>query len=77
MALGFAHLRKGDLSQAIAMLERSSELERTWTLPFFFPWIASTLGAAHALAGRLEAGLRLVEEAVERQRSMGLVADHL
>jgi tetratricopeptide (TPR) repeat protein len=71
--LGFLHLRKGDLAEAIAILERGFGLYQDWQIPLLFPLIASALGAAYALSGRVSEALPLLEQAVSHAASMGEV----
>ena len=66
--LGLAHLRRGDLPRATRVLERGLDLCRTWQIVIGAPFIASTLGAAYALAGRVDEALPLVTDAVEKSR---------
>jgi tetratricopeptide (TPR) repeat protein len=73
---GFLRLDKGDLEWAIASLERSLDLCRTWHLPAWFPNIASSLGYAYALAGRLDEGVSLLEQAVEETAATGVMVRH-
>src|SRR5262249_40736240 len=47
-ALGHLCLRHGDLPEAIARLEQGIELCRRWTIPVWFPRLASALGLARA-----------------------------
>jgi tetratricopeptide (TPR) repeat protein len=49
-------------------------LVRVENVSFFLPFITAPLGAAYALAGRVDAGIGLLEQAVEQAGSMGLVA---
>src|SRR5262249_27371634 len=51
--LGRLALRQGDLPQAIAVLERGVGLCQTWDIRAWFPMMASHLGYAYALAGRI------------------------
>ena len=64
--IGFLYLRKGDLHQAIAALERGLGIYQAWPGPLFFPEIASALGLAYALDGRTAEALPLLEQAVEQ-----------
>jgi tetratricopeptide (TPR) repeat protein len=63
-ALGYAHLRRGDLPRATGVLERGLELSRTWQFVNATPLFAATLGTAYALAGRADEALSLVGGAV-------------
>jgi class 3 adenylate cyclase/tetratricopeptide (TPR) repeat protein len=64
--VGLLYLRKGELRQAVPMLERGFELWQVWRIPLLFPVIASALGAAYALSGRVAEALPLLEQAVEQ-----------
>jgi predicted ATPase/class 3 adenylate cyclase len=72
MTVGHLCLRQGDLDKAIAVLERSLDVCRVWHLSLVFPFTASSLGAAYALAGRLAEALPLLAQAVERAAAMQL-----
>jgi tetratricopeptide (TPR) repeat protein len=71
---GVAHLylRHGDLDKAILALERG--LEVGGHIRLGFPWFASPLGYAYALAGRIAEALPLLEQAVEQAASMRFTA---
>jgi len=69
LALGYAHLRRGDLPRATRVLERTLDLCRTWQIIAAIPITAATLGAVYALAGRADDALPLVEGAVEQFRT--------
>ena len=68
--LGHTHLRRGDLPPATLAFERCLDLCRTWQ--FAETKGAVALGAAYALAGRTDEGLRLVAGAVEELRRLRL-----
>src|SRR4030095_3386903 len=65
LGVGLLRLRKGDLPQAIAGLERSLGVCQAGDIQLFLPWVASFLGYAYALTGRLAEALPLLEQAVE------------
>lgn len=65
---------KGDYAQATRRLERGLALCQGEGLPVWFPWIASSLGAAYAGCGHVTAALQLLEQAVERADRMGIRA---
>jgi predicted ATPase/class 3 adenylate cyclase len=73
--LGGLHLRQGDLSRAIPMLERGLGLSEEWEIPQLFPWVASRLGAAYTAAGRVADGLALLEQAVGQGESRGMMIE--
>jgi tetratricopeptide (TPR) repeat protein len=60
-ALGFAHLRKGDLEAAVPILERGLGIARTRSVSFLEPLMSSGLGLAYAHLGRIAEGIPLLE----------------
>ena len=75
-AVGFRALCKGDLRQAIPVLERALDLAQVAYLRLGVPWFATHLGAAYALAGRTTDAVSLLEQAVEQAMAMRLLLDH-
>jgi tetratricopeptide (TPR) repeat protein len=71
--IGILSISKGDLHRAIAVLERGLLVCQTWHIPLMLPWVVSALGYAYALAGRVEEGLPLLEQAVDRATSAGIL----
>jgi tetratricopeptide (TPR) repeat protein len=71
---GVVSLYRGDYAQASHYLERGLALCQSEELPVWFPGIASSLGAAYAGCGQVEAALPLLEQAVERADHMGITA---
>jgi DNA-binding NtrC family response regulator/tetratricopeptide (TPR) repeat protein len=61
---GLLSLRKGDLAIAIAMLERGLGLCQAWNIGGWFANLASHLGYAYALSGRVAEAVPLLEQAV-------------
>jgi transcriptional regulator with AAA-type ATPase domain/tetratricopeptide (TPR) repeat protein len=72
-ALGVVLVRRGEHARAIAALEQALGLIRDWSIPLWFPRVASLLGIAYALGGRPDEGVPLIERAVERATTMRLV----
>jgi class 3 adenylate cyclase/tetratricopeptide (TPR) repeat protein len=70
LGLGLLSLRKGDLPQAMAMLERSLGVCQAGDIRVILPYVASSLGYAYALSGRLTEALPLLEQAVEQSAAM-------
>jgi tetratricopeptide (TPR) repeat protein len=70
-AVSIVYLRWGDVPRAIPMLERAMGLCQDWHVPLFVPWLATLLGLAYILAGRVAAGLALVEHGVEQEVARG------
>jgi len=68
--VGVLYLSKGDLHQAMPVLEGSLALCRAWNIWAWFPPLASALGYAYALSGRIAEALPLLEQAVERDAAM-------
>ena len=56
--IGYLLVRKGDLADALTILEPALEMTRAGHGPVWFPRIASLLGGLHSLAGRPQQGLR-------------------
>jgi len=67
--IGFAYLRKEDVGAAIAVLERGLERCRVAHIPVQFPLVASALGLAYVLSGRIAEGTTLLEQAVGQTAS--------
>ena len=70
LGIGGVHLAQGDLRLAMARLERGLGLCQVWTLPILFPMVASHVGYAWALAGRVAEALPLLQQAVEQAGAM-------
>ena len=77
-ALGLLHLRKGDLDRAIPVLEQGLGVCQAWGFQTLaFHGVASFLGAAYVLAGRVAEALPLLERVVQQTDAMGVVFDHV
>src|SRR5438093_7773149 len=63
--------RQGDMLRAIPMLERAVGLCQEWHIPLFLPRYTAALGLTYALAGRVAAGLALVEQGMEQAVTRG------
>jgi class 3 adenylate cyclase/tetratricopeptide (TPR) repeat protein len=70
-ALGLTYLRRGDLARAIAALERGLGVARAGTVSFLSPLLGCQLGYAHALSGRIQEGLSLLEEGHHESKRTG------
>ena len=69
---GLLHLRRGDLDRAIPVLEQGLEVCNAWGLhALSFHGVASFLGAAYVLAGRVAEALPLLEQVVNRPTPWG------
>ena len=65
-SMGLLYLRKGDFHRAISVLERGLGLCRAKYISQWFPPLASALGYAYALSGRVAGAVSLLEEALEQ-----------
>jgi tetratricopeptide (TPR) repeat protein len=72
--VGFLYLRKGEIQEAVQLLESGLALCRSGNMPRFVPDIASFLGAALTLGGRLVEALMLMEDAVQQGDAMHFMA---
>ena len=59
------------MPRAIPMLERAMGLCQDWHIPLFLPRYTAALGLTYALAGRVAAGLALVEQGMEQAIARG------
>jgi class 3 adenylate cyclase/tetratricopeptide (TPR) repeat protein len=75
-ALGSLYLRKGDLHQAIPVLERGLGLCQVANILTWFPTVAAALGYAYTLAGRVAEALPLLKQAAAPDTSRGISAGH-
>ncbi len=71
--IGLLPLCQGDLPRALPLLERAMGVCQDADLPFFFPWIATALGAAYTLDGRIADAVPLLTQAVEQSVAMETV----
>jgi tetratricopeptide (TPR) repeat protein len=73
--VGFLRLRKGELKDAIPILERSLLLCESCNLLQTLPIVASQLGYAYALSGKIADALSVLEQAVEQADTMRFLAE--
>jgi class 3 adenylate cyclase/tetratricopeptide (TPR) repeat protein len=73
--VGFLRLRKGELKDAISVLERSLLLCESCNLLQTLPIVASQLGYAYALSGKIADALSVLEQAVEQADAMRFLAE--
>jgi transcriptional regulator with AAA-type ATPase domain/tetratricopeptide (TPR) repeat protein len=71
--VGSVRLIQGDLPSAIAVLERARELCQAWHIPSTLTWAMPDLGAAYAQSGRVTEALTVLEDALARAASQGVV----
>jgi tetratricopeptide (TPR) repeat protein len=69
--VSWLYLRWGDVHRAMPTLERALVLCQDLHVPPFVPWVAAALGLAYTMAGRVAAGLALVEHGVEQEIARG------
>jgi tetratricopeptide (TPR) repeat protein len=75
--LGTLFLHRGDLTQAIPILERGLNLCQTASILTWFPSVAAALGYAFALSGRIAEALPLLQQAVAQDISKGIAVGHV
>src|SRR3989442_3797114 len=64
--IGWLCLRQGDLPRAIPLLERAVGVCHEADLPAYFSGLASALGAAYTLGGRIADAVPLLTQAIEQ-----------
>jgi transcriptional regulator with AAA-type ATPase domain/tetratricopeptide (TPR) repeat protein len=74
--LGTLYARRGDAEKAIPILERGVELSRASTISLWFPTVASALGSAYLLLGRVADALALLTESFEQAVDMKMAQGH-
>src|SRR5207247_8620621 len=70
LGLGIVHLRQGDATSAVAVLERGLRLCETADLPTVILEMAGPLASAYAGAGRTTEAIALLERAVAPPRGL-------
>jgi tetratricopeptide (TPR) repeat protein len=68
VGIGHLYFRKGDFHWSVSMLERGFGLCQEWHIATLFPTVASNLGVAYALSGRVSEALPLLEQAASKGR---------
>ena len=68
--VGLLALRQGDLRRALPLLERAMGICQEASIPALFPAIASALGAAYTLGGRVADAVPLLTQALEQTIAM-------
>jgi class 3 adenylate cyclase/tetratricopeptide (TPR) repeat protein len=76
LQVGNRYLLKGDLPQAIAVLERALDLAQGAHIRLIILHTAASLGAAYMLAGRIAEALPLLEQSIEQAATMRLMIVH-
>jgi tetratricopeptide (TPR) repeat protein len=75
-AVGRLNLYRGELDNAIAVLERGLELCRVWSFPVLFPHFAAALSHAYTLSGQVATALSLLEQVMQLHISRGMVISY-
>jgi class 3 adenylate cyclase/tetratricopeptide (TPR) repeat protein len=70
--LGYLHLRRAAIGDAVSYLQRSYELCREWKLLIGYPTSGALLGYAYALDGRVADGVHLLSRALDDSRRIGV-----
>src|SRR5262249_1775123 len=68
LSLGLPNVIRGNLAEAIGILERNLELLRVSAITLLVPFSTSLLGSAYTLAGRVDEGLPLLERAAANDK---------
>jgi len=64
--VGLLTLRQGDLPRALPQLERAMGICQDIAFPNWLPWIATALGTAYTLSGRVADAVPLLTQAMEQ-----------
>jgi len=75
LALGIAHLRKGDLAMAIANLERALQFSETQNLRMARAMVAGYLGRAYTLSNRPADAIALLKDVIDDAFGMEFMVD--
>ena len=65
------HITRGELSDAVRLLERGLALSREWNLTFFSVQQTATIGYAYTLSGRLAEAIPMLEHALSAGEPLG------
>ena len=71
--IGLLSLRHGDLRRALPLLECAVSLCHEADSPALFPWMATALGEAYMLSGRVADAVPLLTQAMEQTMAMDMV----
>ena len=71
-ALGSVHAARGDVDEALVLLERSQSTARDWNITLYECHAMRVLGWVYALGGRCDQGLALLEDAAALVASRSL-----
>jgi tetratricopeptide (TPR) repeat protein len=73
-SVALPYLRRGDLAQALPLLERAVGICEDADLPFFFSLVALNLGTAYVLGRRIDEAVRLLERVLAQTTSSGIMS---
>jgi len=73
LGVGWLFLRQGNLPRALSLFERAVSIYQEVSLPIFFPQIATPLGAAYTLDGRIADAVPLLTQAMEQITALAMV----
>src|SRR5262249_10519779 len=71
--VGLLALYQGDLPRALPLLERAMRLCQEVDLPAYFPRMATALGMAYALSGRVADAVPLLTQALAQTMALDMV----
>jgi class 3 adenylate cyclase/tetratricopeptide (TPR) repeat protein len=69
--LAYLQMTRGDLNDAVGLLERGVALSREWNLTYFSVNFMGILGYSYALSGRIAEGIPLLENALSAMETIG------
>jgi class 3 adenylate cyclase/tetratricopeptide (TPR) repeat protein len=72
---GHLYMYQGNYGQAVEAFEKGLSVCQRWSLRFWVARLASALGVARALTGGTEAGLALLEQALDEAQSKHFAVD--
>ncbi len=70
--LGYFYEIKGEIDSAVDALHKAVDYVETWTLTYLSPFIKGFYGHVLALAGRVDEGVKVLEEAERLYEQIGL-----
>jgi DNA-binding SARP family transcriptional activator len=76
-SLARVRVARGDVDEAIPLLEQAVSLCRDGRLPPYWPRVLATLGEAYTIQGRADLGLPLLEQARAEAQAIKLIFGHL
>ncbi len=74
---GQRHLMRGEIEEAITLLERAADICRRGNFGPLYKYAAPSLGLAYVRGGRVDEGLALLERVTEQSASMNIIPFHV